>query len=105
MSTRNVVVTKAQDALIEDLIAQGRYQNASEILRAGLRMLEERENDLAEVQSRLQISIAQWRRGETIDAETAINAAYDEAVRRIDEADRPNAAGATKPRRHHRKHL
>ena len=36
MVTRNVVLTDAQSELIEHLVASGRYQNASEALRAGL---------------------------------------------------------------------
>ena len=41
MATRNVELTSAQDALVERLVASGRYQNASEVLRSGLRLLEE----------------------------------------------------------------
>ena len=33
MATRNVVLTAQQDALVEMLVASGRYQNASEALR------------------------------------------------------------------------
>jgi antitoxin ParD1/3/4 len=43
MPTRNVVLTDRQDGLIGDLVASGRYQNASEVLRSGLRLLEQRE--------------------------------------------------------------
>jgi len=41
--TRNVVLTKQQADLVEELVKSGRYQNASEVLRAGLRLLERRE--------------------------------------------------------------
>ena len=40
MPTRNVVLTKHQEKLIETLVGSGRYQNASEVLRDGLRLLE-----------------------------------------------------------------
>ena len=43
MPTRNVVLTDHQAKLIERLVASGRYQNASEVLREGLRLIEGRE--------------------------------------------------------------
>ena len=43
MPTRNVVLTEQQAELVEALVRSGRYQNASEVLRAGLRLLERRE--------------------------------------------------------------
>jgi len=41
--TRNVVLTDHQTNLVEELVASGRYQNASEVLREGLRLVEQRE--------------------------------------------------------------
>lgn len=43
MPTRNVVLTDQQTRMIERLVASGRYQNASEVLREGLRLIEQRE--------------------------------------------------------------
>lgn len=43
MPTRNVVLTDYQTDLVERLVASGRYQNASEVLREGLRLVESRE--------------------------------------------------------------
>jgi len=43
MPTRNVVLTEYQTELIETLVKSGRYQNASEVLRDGLRLVEQRE--------------------------------------------------------------
>ena len=43
MPTRNVVLTDHQTHLIERLVASGRYQNASEVLREGLRLIEGRD--------------------------------------------------------------
>ncbi len=39
MATRNIVLTDHQSKVV----ASGRYQNVSEVLRAGLRMIEEAE--------------------------------------------------------------
>lgn len=52
MPTRNVVITDHQQEMIEDLVSTGHYQNASEVLREGLRMLERREEEDA---ARLQV--------------------------------------------------
>lgn len=43
MPTRNVVLSEHQQRLIETLVQSRRYQNASEVLREGLRLIEERE--------------------------------------------------------------
>ena len=43
MPTRNVVLSEHQQELVEALVQSGRYQNASEVLREGLRLIEERE--------------------------------------------------------------
>ena len=43
MPTRNVVLTDHQAHFVEQLVTSGRYQNASEVLREGLRLVERRE--------------------------------------------------------------
>ena len=43
MPTRNVVLSEHQHELVETLVQSGRYQNASEVLREGLRLIEERD--------------------------------------------------------------
>ena len=45
MPTRNVVLTNHQASLVEQLVISGRYQNASEVLREGLRLIEQRETE------------------------------------------------------------
>lgn len=47
MPTRNVVLTDHQAELVERLVASGRYQNASEVLRDGLRLIESRDAEEA----------------------------------------------------------
>lgn len=45
------------EEFVESRIAEGRYKNASEVLRAGLRLLEEEENKLAALKSAMQEGI------------------------------------------------
>lgn len=42
MPTRNVVLTEHHESIISELVGSGQYQNASEVLRDGLRLIEER---------------------------------------------------------------
>jgi antitoxin ParD1/3/4 len=41
MPTRNVNLTKHLDDFVEETVASGRYANASEVIRDGLRLLEQ----------------------------------------------------------------
>lgn len=79
MPTRNVVLSDPQDALILDLVEAGRYQNASEVIRAGLRLLEEQEAALAEVRAGLREGLRQAAAGRTEEGEAAIASALDAA--------------------------
>ena len=47
MPTRNVVLTEHQADLIAKLVTSGRCQNASEVMREGLRLVERREAEEA----------------------------------------------------------
>ncbi|MFV1877765.1 type II toxin-antitoxin system ParD family antitoxin [Nioella sp.] len=67
MATRNVVLTETQSDLVDRLVASGRYQNVSEALRAGLRLLEREEAELGDLRSRLSIGLKQARQGELAD--------------------------------------
>ncbi|WP_164838257.1 type II toxin-antitoxin system ParD family antitoxin [Sinorhizobium meliloti] len=78
MATRNVVLTDAQSALLERLVASGRYQNASEVLRAGLRLLEREEAELDDLRARLSTGLDEARRGDLAEGtgEEAIRGAF-----------------------------
>lgn len=68
MPTRNVVLTERQEELIETLVESGRYQNASEVLRDGLRLVEQREAEdaakLRALREAARIGVAALDRGE-----------------------------------------
>ena len=58
MPTRNVVLTDHQALLVEKLVTSGRYQNASEVLRAGLRLLEAEEQKIQALRAAVSEGIA-----------------------------------------------
>ena len=78
MPTRNVVLTDSQTHLIDRLISDGRYQNASEALRAGLRLLEREEAEMGALRTRLSEGLAEARAGVLADGtgEDAIRRAF-----------------------------
>jgi antitoxin ParD1/3/4 len=67
MPTRNVVLTEHQNLFIEQLLATGRYQNASEVLREGLRLIERQEREdtarLIALREAAQIGLADMENG------------------------------------------
>ena len=81
MATRNVVLTDTQSDLVDRLVATGRYQNASEALRAGLRLLEREESELGALQDRLSAGVEQARTGQFAEGtgEDAIRHAFARA--------------------------
>jgi antitoxin ParD1/3/4 len=64
MVTCTVTLTETQADLIDRLVADGRYQDASEALQAGLILLEQEEADLTDLRKRLSTSLDQARRGD-----------------------------------------
>jgi antitoxin ParD1/3/4 len=68
MPTKNVVLTERQERLIETLVESGRYQNASEVLRDGLRLVEQREAEdaskLKALREAARVGLAALDRGE-----------------------------------------
>lgn len=84
MATRNVVLTEAQSDLVDRLVSTGRYQNASEALRAGLRLLEREEAELGALRNRLTAGLEQARSGDLAEG------SGEEAIRRAFAAARAN---------------
>lgn len=64
MPTRNVVLTDHQSEFVDALVASGRYQNASEVLRDGLRRIERDELEWERVKAGVLEGLAQVERGE-----------------------------------------
>lgn len=68
MPTRNVVLTERQETLIEALVQSGRFQNASEVIREGLRLVENREVEeatkLEALRAAAKLGVSALERGE-----------------------------------------
>lgn len=80
MGTRNVVLTGQQDALLARLVASGRYQNASEAIRHGLRLLETEEAAAEALLARIMVGYDQATRGEFVEGST--DAVFDRVTAR-----------------------
>ena len=69
----NVSLTPELERFVQERVASGRYQTASEVVREGLRLLElqERDREAAHeaLKAKLKRGVAQAERGEVVDGE------------------------------------
>jgi antitoxin ParD1/3/4 len=72
-ATINVSLTPRLQRFVNSRVASGRYQSASEVVREGLRLLEEQEaakrTALQELRKKVAVGLEQARRGELLDGE------------------------------------
>jgi antitoxin ParD1/3/4 len=77
----NVSLTPELEQLVHEKVKSGRYLSASEVVREGLRLLEERDQlykaRLAELQKEIIIGVEEADRGELIDGEVVMQEIYD----------------------------
>ncbi|HCF1993535.1 type II toxin-antitoxin system ParD family antitoxin [Pseudomonas juntendi] len=80
MATHNVVVPQPMEQSIDDLVSTGRYQNFSEVVRAGIRMLLEHEAAeaarLEALRNATSVGIMQVEAGQYDEIDPANLAAY-----------------------------
>ena len=85
MPTRNIVLTDSQDIFVGRLVESGRYKSASEVMREGLRLLEDdverRKAELDDVRSGVLEGIRQAEAGDFAEgsAEEAVKSAFSRA--------------------------
>jgi antitoxin ParD1/3/4 len=75
----SVVLGKRLEATVKKLVAKGRYNSRSEVLREGIRLVEEREKRLAELDAALEEGLADIKGGRTYPAKDV----FAEVRRRI----------------------
>ena len=82
--TKNISLTAEQAAQVEARVASGRYQNASEVVRAGLRLLEEHEAGLAVMRQQIQRGVDSLDAGAGLDGPAVMAELRDRAQARRD---------------------
>lgn len=90
MPTRNINLTDHYAQYVERALTSGRYKNASEVVRAGLRLLERQEaEDAAKIEA-LRAAFKDgeeaYRRGEsaTLESDAEIDRAFEEIAEEVD---------------------
>jgi antitoxin ParD1/3/4 len=86
MPTRNVVLSDEQDRIIRELVEDGHYQNASEVIRAGIRLVLSREEEerarIEGLRKAIDSGLSQADRGELIDYDPSVLDAIEDEIDR-----------------------
>lgn len=91
-TTLNVSLTPELLRFIEERVESGRYQTASEVVRAALRMYADHEAALAEVRAKIAEGLADIEAGRVVDGEEFFEE-WREQLRRM-KADQAGDAAA-----------
>ena len=75
------------EAVVNDLVANGRYNSKSEVLREGVRLVQEREAALARIDAGLAEGLADVRAGRTRPAEEVFAELRAKYSRKLDAAE------------------
>jgi antitoxin ParD1/3/4 len=82
----NVSLTPELEQFVQSRLASGRYQTASEVVREGLRLLEEREEArataLSEIRAKIRRGIEQADQEELLDGDTVFEEIGQMSARR-----------------------
>jgi antitoxin ParD1/3/4 len=85
-TSMNVSLTPELEQFVQSRVASGQYQTASEVVREGLRLLEEREEAretaLNEIRAKIRRGIEQADRGELLDGDTVFEEIRQMSARR-----------------------
>ena len=85
--TRNVALTEMQDKFVNDLINSGQFQSASEVVRAGLRLLnqdmERHQIELDKIRKSVSTSLKAEREGQYVEGapKEVISTVFDEVIK------------------------
>lgn len=74
----NVSIGKRWEGFVEGVVKSGRYGSASEVVREGLRLVEERESKLKALRDTLNASIERGGQHSSEDVRQSVEAALDD---------------------------
>ena len=77
------------ETFVQAQLASGRYNNASEVLRDALRLMEERERRLSAVDSAIERGMADIKAGRVQDADTVFDRLEAKYSRMVEERGEP----------------
>ncbi|MGQ9365537.1 type II toxin-antitoxin system ParD family antitoxin [Azospirillum sp. ST 5-10] len=96
MPTRNINLTDTLDRLIDEEVSSGRHQNASEVVRAGLRLFEQRRREetlrLQALHAALDVAIAEADRGDVAEID-GIDRFVDDVVASMEAGEAHDQTG------------
>ena len=91
MAVMNVSLTQQLEKFVNKQVASGRYQTASEVVREGLRLMQAREEKLADLRREIQIGLDAIARGEIVEYDPRRIKALGR--RRLEQLRKQNARG------------
>lgn len=90
MPTRNINLTDHYEGFIAEQVTSGRFQNASEVVRAALGIMEQKtaEDDakIEALRNAVMVGVEQYERGEyiTIDSDEGLDRYFEKLADRVD---------------------
>jgi antitoxin ParD1/3/4 len=69
----NVTIKPDSQRIVEDQMKAGSYASPADVVHAGLKLLQERQANLAHIRARIAVGLDQAKRGELVDGEAAFD--------------------------------
>jgi antitoxin ParD1/3/4 len=81
--TKQIKLTPHLERLIEERVRSGRYESPSEVIREGLRLIEERDAVLSSVRAQVEEGWRASERSETVDGPNTMKQMRSRLIRKL----------------------